>query len=1078
MLSSDVQWLSDGYRVKLSHRQSIVQGIKKAANAIRSSSSERSGVTRPKSGRFSRVTSMGNTDTCKLRVSHQDFGQVENMNTSVERMQSSTSAATLPKSSSSRHLYRNTASQPKKVSGVLSRSNCSLNYINSNLRPSSASDPITRPLGRPRSAWSNADRVIKKKTRSSSLDQASRFLPTQMYPYEEAMGTERELALQTYVQMYDAINDSITNDEKCPKSGTTGYRKSKSDKNIHNSSAIELHQDHENQMSDSHKNKSDWDIHESSNSHKDEIEKSFDAKPAVLVTTASTSYKECKANDLRNSINDVKTDDGLKSLDEVKGSSKLKASDELNSIDELKASDELNSIDELKASDELNSIDELKASDELNSIDELKASDELNSIDELKASDELNASVDTIFTNELKNSEEEIFATALKASHDGSKTSVVEENITNNYRILHMNASDKLKESDQPKTSEVNSANSELSTSTELAATSVKPLHPSETATTKDEVLSTESLDLKSLTSNFLDKRSTCNLPSYMVQGHENPNSLHCKGTSIDLKVRPRNLLCADFLKRPYSGQARSRSQVKQYIDSHRPQTAPVTRQDLQSFTAFKQHAYLPHYCHFVRGITLKGRGGCGDHEDEADDGNITNSEPSPIGSDIDLLRRSRRLRSGHVNSRSSSPIEQDNEPVSQMSRLSGVDSGVSTSRQDLSCVGPDSGVFTGRLELTYAETEGRKELTSKKSVAEVESYETWDAHRPPIRIPSPDIEPEESYRNKIDEMANIVHELTTKTTKDVARAELTSATSRRLCPKKGNSSGTRGRRRRGKKKKQGDGSNQEKDGGESTLIADLKDGQFPQADGDALTAVNLNVPDLPSVNGGKQGKQSKGTHTKKNKTQIAAPVMIEKMKEAPPPPVYNFYDFGDLTDTKPDEMENAVPNVVPIPANLNDRMVLTLQSSRFELPMDMRELENLTPQDYLQKYCVVTPRRKLLYTKTFQEYRDKNGYILGKSSLCSALTCVLINSMDNDQAEQLCDLLEVDDKTEVDFDLFSGIAALAERILYPYFVTAETWDRTEFQKEMIECADFCALEWKLRGVNVSNQIKKILKSL
>ncbi|XP_013089067.2 uncharacterized protein LOC106073134 isoform X3 [Biomphalaria glabrata] len=1011
MLSSDVPWLSDGYRVKLSHRQSIVQGLKKAANAIRSSSSERSGMTRPKSGRFSRVTSMGNSDTCKLRVCRQDFGQVENMNTSLhEYMQSSTSAATLPKSSSSQYLYRNPASQPMKISGVLSRSNCSLNYINSDLRPSSASDHITRPLGRPRSAWSNADRVIRRKTRSSSLDQASRCLPTQMYPYDEEMGTERELALQTYVQMYDAINDSITNDEKCQKSGTTGYRKSKPDQNTHNSSAIELHQDHENQMSGSHKNKSDWDIHESSYSHKDEIETNIDAKSAVLVTTASTSYKECKANDLRNSINDVKTNDGLKSLDEVKGSSKLKASDELNSIDELKGSDELNSINELKASDELNSIDELKASDELKSIDEIKVSDELN------------ASIDTIFTNELQNSDEEIFAKALEASYDDSKTSVVEENITNNYRILHMNASDKLKEPVQPKTSEVNSANSELSTSTELAATSVKPLHSSETATTKDEVLSTESLDLRSRTSNFLDKRSTCNIPSYIVQGPDMPNSLHCKGTSIDLKVRPRNLLCADFLKRPYSGQARSRSQVKQYIDSHRPQTAPVTRQDLQNFTAFKQHAYLPHYCHFVRGITLKGRGGGGDHEDEADDGYITNSEPSPLGSDIDLLRRSGRLRSGHVNSRSSSPIEQDNEPVSQMSRLS--------------------------------------------------------AHRPPIRIPSPDIEPVESSRNKIDEMADIVRELTTKTTKDVARAELTSATSRRLCPKKGKSSGTRGRKRRGKKKKHGDGSNQEKDGGESTLIADLKDGQFPQADGDALTAVNLNVPDLPSVNGGKQGKQSKGVHTKKNRTQIAAPVMTEKMKEAPPPPVYNFYDFGDLTDTKPDEMENAVPNVVPIPANLNDRMVLTLQSSRFELPMDMRELENLTPQDYLKKYCVVTPRRKLLYTKTFQDYRDKKGFILGKSSLCSALTCVLINSMDNDQAEQLCDLLEVDDKTEVDFDLFSGIAALAERILYPYFVTAETWDRTEFQKEMIECADFCALEWKLRGVNVSNQVKKILKSL
>ena len=51
------------------------------------------------------------------------------------------------------------------------------------------------------------------------------------------------------------------------------------------------------------------------------------------------------------------------------------------------------------------------------------------------------------------------------------------------------------------------------------------------------------------------------------------------------------------------------------------------------------------------------------------------------------------------------------------------------------------------------------------------------------------------------------------------------------------------------------------------------------------------------------------------------------------------------------------------------------------------------------------------------------------------AIKEVLVNTVSLEQAEDLCLLLEIEDSTSVDLKLFSGIAALAERILYPDFV-------------------------------------------
>ena len=50
----------------------------------------------------------------------------------------------------------------------------------------------------------------------------------------------------------------------------------------------------------------------------------------------------------------------------------------------------------------------------------------------------------------------------------------------------------------------------------------------------------------------------------------------------------------------------------------------------------------------------------------------------------------------------------------------------------------------------------------------------------------------------------------------------------------------------------------------------------------------------------------------------------------------------------------------------LKGRMALSKRASRFELPMDVMELEGMNQITYLERYCIVSSRRVALYRKAF----------------------------------------------------------------------------------------------------------------
>lgn len=154
--------------------------------------------------------------------------------------------------------------------------------------------------------------------------------------------------------------------------------------------------------------------------------------------------------------------------------------------------------------------------------------------------------------------------------------------------------------------------------------------------------------------------------------------------------------------------------------------------------------------------------------------------------------------------------------------------------------------------------------------------------------------------------------------------------------------------------------------------------------------------------------------------------------------------------------------------------------SARFELPMDLKELVNLTPLDYLSKFVYVEDDKKQLYhrifvkflpkDKTNREENDNDEFFIRASSgsklagkddllltrslqdenLNEALKEVLGFHGTDEKIQEILNYLELEklDDIIINFRTFSGIVAFAERLI-------TTLDQNEDPRNEIEIADF-----------------------
>ena len=92
---------------------------------------------------------------------------------------------------------------------------------------------------------------------------------------------------------------------------------------------------------------------------------------------------------------------------------------------------------------------------------------------------------------------------------------------------------------------------------------------------------------------------------------------------------------------------------------------------------------------------------------------------------------------------------------------------------------------------------------------------------------------------------------------------------------------------------------------------------------------------------------------------------------------------------------------------------------------------------DYLKRYCVLTTRREILYKKIHDRHKDRSGK-LSLENLEKALREILVHTITSDDVTRICDVIALNSEDTgavgVEYKLFAGIAAMAERMLFPRF--------------------------------------------
>ncbi|XP_071945016.1 uncharacterized protein [Antedon mediterranea] len=162
----------------------------------------------------------------------------------------------------------------------------------------------------------------------------------------------------------------------------------------------------------------------------------------------------------------------------------------------------------------------------------------------------------------------------------------------------------------------------------------------------------------------------------------------------------------------------------------------------------------------------------------------------------------------------------------------------------------------------------------------------------------------------------------------------------------------------------------------------------------------------------------------------------------------------------------------------LRGRLALSRQSSRFEIPMDVRVLESMTPMDYLLGYCRINKRRQAMYKKAFRKVDKDNDGVISLKEMEKGLNEIFVDSIEPEQVETLLDLLKIEQSVKLRSKMFCAISALTERLLFQQLTTEEAAELLNHKKERIEDADFSALDWKLEGCKIQPELRRLLYQL
>ncbi|XP_065208841.1 uncharacterized protein LOC135837479 [Planococcus citri] len=157
-----------------------------------------------------------------------------------------------------------------------------------------------------------------------------------------------------------------------------------------------------------------------------------------------------------------------------------------------------------------------------------------------------------------------------------------------------------------------------------------------------------------------------------------------------------------------------------------------------------------------------------------------------------------------------------------------------------------------------------------------------------------------------------------------------------------------------------------------------------------------------------------------------------------------------------------------------------TRRSARFELPMSKSSLSELTSLDYLKLHVYITNKSHLIYNEVFKIHIDpelNETRLLPSSKIITALEQVMGRSFTQIEQQEVSELIDLKEKSHVDFRTWCGICAMCERLLAVNF--AQKYLSTEEDPcHEVELVDFSLLDKRLKNINVDPRLDKMLRKI
>ncbi|GBM47691.1 hypothetical protein AVEN_167161-1 [Araneus ventricosus] len=155
-------------------------------------------------------------------------------------------------------------------------------------------------------------------------------------------------------------------------------------------------------------------------------------------------------------------------------------------------------------------------------------------------------------------------------------------------------------------------------------------------------------------------------------------------------------------------------------------------------------------------------------------------------------------------------------------------------------------------------------------------------------------------------------------------------------------------------------------------------------------------------------------------------------------------------------------------------RVIPSPSACRFELPIDMTTLEGLNPLQYISKHCRPAETRRKIYATRYEEYREeKNVSTVFVSEIRVIYERLFHEAVLIDEMLHLRRLLDLDLNQELDVELFVAVSCLMERIILK---NKGSRSSQEMKRNVFEVADFCSLNGKLHGIDISPKLRSLLE--